>query len=143
MSFMASPVAKDDRLFLVTMMLAILIALANVALSHYAIATIFMFFFDYPISVAYYPMYVVVISSLILPICFFMRRPSTKKVVIAGAILGLTGAVFIHDAFNVFLPFLWIGEIPASILVMLATACVVPMAVTLAELRRQSLITTG
>jgi len=140
---MASPVAKDDRLFLVTMALAISITLANVALSYYAIETIFMFFFGYPISVAFYPMYVVVISLLILPVYFFMRWPSSKRVVIAGAILGLTAAVFIHDVFNVFLPFLWIGEIPASILVMLATACVVPMAITLAELRRQSLITTG
>lgn len=141
---MASQIAKgDDRLYLVTMILAMSITLANVALSYYAIQTIFMFFFDYPISVAYYPMYEAVIALLILPVYFSMRRPSPKRVVIAGMILGLTSAVFVHDAFNVFLPYLWVGEIPASILVMLATGCVVPMAVTLAELRRQSLITRG
>ena len=136
---MASLAAKDeDRLYLVTMILAMSMALSNVALSYYAIRTIFMFFFDYPISVAYYPVYLAVVSLFILPVYFFMRRPSPRRVVIAGTILGLTAAVFIHDAFNVFLPFLWIGEIPASILMMLATACLVPMAVTLLELRRQA-----
>lgn len=136
---MASQAAKDDdRLYLVTMILAMSITLANVALSYYTVRTIVFFFFDYPISVAYYPLYVVAVSLFILPVFFFMRRPSPKRVVVAGAILGLTAAVFIHDAFNVFLPFMWVGEIPASILVMLATACVVPLSVTLAELRRQS-----
>jgi hypothetical protein len=140
---MAYRTEGDDRLYFATMILVTSITLANLALSYYAIQTIFMFFFDYPIGVAFYPVYPTVIVLLMLPVYFFMRRPSPRRVVFAGALLGLTSAVFIHDAFNVFLPSLWVGEIPASILVMLATACVVPMAVTLAELRRQNLITRG
>ena len=44
---MASRIAKADRLYLVTMVLAMSVTLANVALSYQAIQTIFMFFFDY------------------------------------------------------------------------------------------------
>jgi hypothetical protein len=130
---------KDDNLYLGTLGLACLLTLANAALSYYAIQTIFMFFFDYPIGVAFQPEYLDVVAVLLVSLYLFRKTPSSRTVVIAGMVLGLTSAVFIHDAFDVFLPFLWFGEIPASILAMLVTACLVPMAVTLLELRRRGL----
>jgi hypothetical protein len=130
---------KDDNLYLGTLLLALTLLVATWGLSDYAIKTIFMFFFDYPIGVAFQLLYSDVVIALVAFVHFLMKRPSPRRVVIAGTILGLTSAVFIHDSLNIFLPFLWFGEIPASILAMLVTACAVPLAVTLLELRRQSL----
>lgn len=130
---------KDDVLFHGTLLLALVLTVANIALSYYAIQTIFMFFFDYPIGVAFVLLYPGLIVLLAGPVWLLMKQPSSRRVVVAGMILGLTASVFIHDAFNVFFPFVWFGEIPASILAMLATACITPMVVTLMELRRTEL----
>jgi len=54
--------------------------------------------------------------------------------VVAGTVLGLVGGVFAHEGFSIFLPLLWIGEEPVSILAMLVTACVVPSGVALPQL---------
>jgi hypothetical protein len=135
---MGSVTPKEDRVFPLLMIAAMSIVLATIAVSYYATDNLLIFIIDYPISVAYQPVYLGVFAFLISPLYLFMRRPSPQRVVLAGMILGLAAGVFAHDVLNVFLPLLWVGQEPASVLAMLATACVVPSGVALLQLRRQA-----
>jgi uncharacterized membrane protein YeaQ/YmgE (transglycosylase-associated protein family) len=135
---MASYFPKEDRLYLLTMLLAVSLAVANAVFSIYAVDLLDIYAINVPFSVAYQPVYPVVIFLVVVPVCLFMRSSKPWRTVIAGMVLGLVGGVYANDILDTFFPYLWLGGEPASIMAMLVTACVVPMAVTLLELRRQA-----
>jgi len=94
---MGSVPPKQDIVFPAIMILAISLALVNVALSYYATENFVMLIFDYPISVAYQAAYPGVVSLLVAPAYLFMKRPGPRRVVVAGTVLGLVGGVFAHE----------------------------------------------
>jgi len=136
---MASYFRKEDsRLFLVTVLLTVSLAIANAVISVYAVDLLDIYAINVPFSVAYQPVYPSVVFLLVVPVCLFMRSSKPWRTVVAGMVLGLVAGVYANDILDTFFPDLWLGGEPASILTMLVTACVVPMAVTLLELRRQA-----
>jgi len=135
---MVSYFPQEDRLFVVTMLLAVWLAVANAVFSTYGVDQFSVYYYDVPFSVAYQAIYPGVIFLVIVPVCLFMRSSRPWRTIIAGTILGLVGAVFVNDFLDTFFPNLWLGDDPASILAMLVTACVLPMGVTSLEIWRQS-----
>jgi len=76
---MGSVPPKQDIVFPAIMILAISLALVNVALSYYATENFVMLIFDYPISVAYQAAYPGVVSLLVAPAYLFMKRPRSAE----------------------------------------------------------------
>src|ERR1700730_4360370 len=111
---------------------------ANMQLSYYATGKTITFIFEVPISVAYQLTYPIFVAVLLVASYLLLRRPGHPSVVFAGMVLGVVAAVFVHDIFTVFLPFV-VGQEPVSVPVMVATASMVPSAIALLELRRAGL----
>jgi hypothetical protein len=94
---MASYFPKEDRLYLVTMLLAVSLAIANAVFSIYAVDLLDIYAINVPFSVAYQPVYPAVIFLLVVPVCLFVRSPKPWLTVIAGMVLGLVGGVYAND----------------------------------------------
>ena len=120
------------------MLLAVSLAIANAVFSIYAVDFLDIYAINVPFSVAYQPVYSAVVFLLVVPASLFMRSAKPWRTVIAGMVLGLVGGVFANYILDTFFPDLWLGGEPASLPAMLVTSCVVPMVVTLLELRRQA-----